>query len=61
MPYQKLGSCALRIKNGRQLIQVVSPHGFEDSKSLAVQMKRMFEKGKSFGEVKAWKEKKVSG
>ena len=61
MPYQKLGSCALRIQNGRQLIQVVSPHGFEESKQLALEMKKMFEKGKSLGEVKAWKEKKVAG
>ena len=59
MPYKKLMSCALRIKNGRQLIQVVSPQGFEESKKMAKEMK-MFEKGKCFGEVKAWKEKKLS-
>ena len=60
MPYKKLKSCALRIKNGRQLIQVVSPQGFEESKKMAKEMKKMFEKGKCFGEVKAWKEKKLS-
>ena len=60
MPYKKLASCALRIKNGRQLIQVVSPQGFEESKKMAMEMKKMFENGKCFGEVKAWKEKKLS-
>ena len=61
MPYKKLGSCAVRIKKGRQLIQVASPRGFEDSKKLALEMKKMLEKGKSLGQVRAWKEKQLTG
>lgn len=61
MPYKMLASCALRIKNGRQVIQVVSPQGLEESQNLAGQMKKMLESGKSLGEVRAWKEMKIAG
>ena len=61
MPYRKLGSCAVRVKQGRQLIQVASPRRFEDSKKMALEMKKMFEAGKSLGQVRAWKEKKLTG
>ena len=65
MPYKKLGSCAVRIKKGRQLIQVASPRGFEDPKKLALEMKKMLEKGQSLGQglgqVRAWKEKQLTG
>lgn len=60
MPYKKLGSCAVRIKNGRQLIQVVSPQGLKHSVQLAKKMKRLLEDGKSLGEEKAWKLKKLA-
>ena len=61
MPYKMLASCALRIKNGRQVIQVVSPQGLEESQNLAGQMKKMLESGKSLGEVRAWEEMKIAG
>lgn len=61
MPYRKLGSCAVRIKQGRQLIQVSSPREFEDSKKMALEMKKMLEAGKSLGQVRAWQEKKLTG
>ena len=46
MPYKMLASCALRIKNGRQVIQVVSPQELEDSENLAGQMKKMLKVAK---------------
>ena len=61
MPYKMLASCALRIKKGRQVIQVVSPQGLEESENLTGQMKKMLESGKILGEVRAWKEMKIAG
>ena len=60
MPYNKLGSMALRIVNGRQLLQVKSPKGIDESMKLALHMKKMFEQGKNLGQVKAWKPQKLS-
>lgn len=34
---------------------------FEDSKKMALEMKKMLEAGKSLGQVMAWKEKKLTG
>ena len=55
MPYLKVGSCAIREKGGRQLLQVVSPQGLAHSKELAKKMKKMLEEGKTLGKVKEWK------
>ena len=60
MPYNKLGSMALRIVNGRQLLQVKSPKGIDESMKLALHMKKMIEQGKNLGQVKAWKSQKLS-
>ena len=60
MPYNKLGSMALRIVNGRQLLQVKSPKGIDESMKLALHMKKMFEQGKNLVQVKAWKSQKLS-
>eukprot|EP00438_Fugacium_kawagutii_P020278 Skav227635 [mRNA] locus=scaffold3692:120265:121308:+ [translate_table: standard] len=61
MPYQKVGSCAIREKGGRQLLQVVSPQGLAHSKELAGKMKKMLEEGQALGKVKEWKAKKLQG
>lgn len=61
MPYQKVGSCAIREKGGRQLLQVVSPQGLAHSKELAGKMKKMLEEGKTLGQVKQWKAQKLQG
>eukprot|EP00438_Fugacium_kawagutii_P021188 Skav201585 [mRNA] locus=scaffold152:371920:372681:- [translate_table: standard] len=59
MPYNKLGSCAVRIKGGQQILQVKSPKGMEQSKKIAGELKKMLEDGKTVGEVKASKRKKL--
>ena len=59
MPYNKVMSCAVRIKGGRQILQVKSST-LEHSKKLARDLKKMLENGKTVGEVKAYKEKKLN-
>ena len=61
MRYKKMGTCAIRIKNGRQLIRVASPKGLAHSKQLANEMKKMLEGGCTLGEVRTWKAKKLQG
>lgn len=59
MPYKKVGSCAVRIRGGQQILQVKSHKGLEQSKKIAAELKKMLEDGKTLGEVKACKEKKL--
>ena len=59
MPYNKVGSCAVRIKGGRQILQV-KRSTLEHSKKLARDLKKTLENGKTVGEVKAYKEKKLN-
>ena len=59
MPYKKVGSCAVRIRGGQQILQVKSHKGLEQSEKIAAELKKMLEDGKTLGEVKACKEKKL--
>ena len=59
MEYKSTGACAVRLSQGRQLLQVVSKKGVEESYRLAKSIMQKLQSGESLGAARAWKKLKL--
>jgi hypothetical protein len=59
MEYKSTGACAVRLSQGRQLLQVVSKKGAEESYKLAKSIMQKLQSGESLGAARAWKKLKL--
>ena len=60
MHYKATGSWAVRIVGGKQLLQVKSKKGSQESKKLAEHLKKKLEEGWDLGKAKAWKAEQLA-
>ena len=60
MHYKATGSWAVRIVGGKQLLQVKSKKGSQESKNLAEHLKKKLEVGWDLGKAKAWKAQQLA-
>lgn len=60
MHYKATGSWAVRIVGGKQLLQVKSKKGSQQSKKWAEHLKKKLEEGWDLGQAKAWKAQQLA-